>query len=246
MMRREGASVIACAGCTFYPTLGEIRLGEISRAPPELLHGVAARRDAELAQDALHVRAHGVLGDEEPLRDLVRLQAVVEQEQDLDLARGQLGRDRVGDAGLAAAGLAHGVEQPPRDRARQRRLAARHAAQELEDPLRRLALQQVAGRARADRAEQRLLRAGRGEHDDLGVGRSFAKPRQRLDAAHARQRQVEQNEIRPQLGGTLDRADSASAASPATSKPPCRSSAESASRVRGWSSTMRIRDGIAS
>ena len=98
------------------------------------------------------------------------------------------------------------LEQAPRDRARQRRLAARHASQELEDPLRRLALQQVARRARADRAEQRLLRAGRGEHDDLGVGRRLPKPRQRLDAAHAGQRQVEQDEIRPQLSGALDRA----------------------------------------
>jgi hypothetical protein len=52
----------------------------------ERLERLAARGDAELAQQALHVRAHGVLGDEEALRDLVGAEVLVEEEQDLDLA----------------------------------------------------------------------------------------------------------------------------------------------------------------
>src|SRR5579864_6151760 len=52
----------------------------------ELLERFAARRDAELAQQALHVRAHGVLGDVQALRDLVRAEVLVEEEQHLELA----------------------------------------------------------------------------------------------------------------------------------------------------------------
>ena len=149
------------------------------RATARLLERVAARRDPELAQHALDVRAHGVLGDEEPLRDVVRREMVVEQEQDLDLARGQ----RVGDAvrhATAAAEAAAGanlVEQSARDLAGECGLAVRDAAQERDDALRRLALEQVAGRAAADRGEQVLLRA-RGRQDDhlaVGSGRSQAR-----------------------------------------------------------------------
>src|SRR5207253_1354342 len=51
----------------------------------ELLEGFATRRDAELAKEALYVRADGVLGDEQPLGDLVRAVVLVEQEQHLEL-----------------------------------------------------------------------------------------------------------------------------------------------------------------
>lgn len=47
------------------------------------------------------MRADSVLGDEEPLRDLVRVEALLEEEEHLDLARRQPLRDPVGDAGRA-------------------------------------------------------------------------------------------------------------------------------------------------
>ena len=81
----------------------------------ELLERLAPRGDAELAQEAFDVRADGVLGDEEPLRDLVRAMVLVEQEQHLELAGGENRRDAVRHARAAAAG-AHLVEQPARDR----------------------------------------------------------------------------------------------------------------------------------
>src|SRR5437867_10781217 len=104
------------------------------------------------------MRAHRVLGDVEALRDLVRVETLVEQEQHLDLARAQDGGDRVGHAGLATATVAKLLDQPARDRSRERSLSTTDSAQELDDPLGRLALQQVPGRAAPDRREQVLLR----------------------------------------------------------------------------------------
>ena len=48
----------------------------------------ASRRDEtpSFLQEALHVRAHGVLGDEQALRDLVGAEVLVEEQQHLDLA----------------------------------------------------------------------------------------------------------------------------------------------------------------
>src|SRR4051794_37040254 len=111
----------------------------------ELLERLAARRDAELRQQALDVRAHRMLGDEETLRDLVRAEMAIEKQEHLELACGQRLGDRLRHDRPAAA-FAHLVEQAPRDRSRKRGLALSDAAQEGDDPLRRLALQQVTGR----------------------------------------------------------------------------------------------------
>ena len=73
------------------------------------------------------------------------------------------------------------------------------------DALGRLALQQVAGRARADRLEQVLLRAGRGEHDDLALRRRLANVRQRREPVHSGHRQVEQDELGAEPAGLDDR-----------------------------------------
>ena len=100
---------------------------------------------------------------------------------------------------------AHLIEQTPGDRAGERRLTVRDAVEERGDLLGRLALQQVARRAGADRREEVLLRARRGEHDDLALGRRVAEPRQRRQAVHARHREVEEDEIGLQPGGVLDR-----------------------------------------
>ena len=102
---------------------------------------------------------------------------LVEQKQHLELARRERRGDRVGHAGAAPAAGAHLLEQSPRDRAGERGLAVRDAAQESDDALRRLALQQVAGGTAADRAEQVLLRAGGGQDDDLAARRRLAQPR---------------------------------------------------------------------
>src|SRR5882762_5898091 len=60
------------------------------------LESFPSRGDAEFSQQALHVRTNGVLGDEEPLRDLVGGKVVVEEQKHLELPRRERGCDRVG------------------------------------------------------------------------------------------------------------------------------------------------------
>jgi signal transduction histidine kinase len=151
------------------------------------------------------VRANGVLGDEQPSGDLVGAEPLVEQEQNLDLPGTQLLGDRLRDARVEPAALAHPVEQPPRDLARQGCLAARDSAEELGDPLRRLGLQQVAGCAAADRGEQVLVGSGGGQDNHLAAGRSGPQPRQGLEAAEAGHREVEQDEVGLEVSSAADR-----------------------------------------
>jgi signal transduction histidine kinase len=150
------------------------------------------------------VRADGVLGDEEPLRDLLGAQMLVEQQQHLELTCRENRGDLVGHA-RATTAFPHLLEQPPGDRARQGGLAVGGAAQEVDDPGRRLALQQVAGGAAADGTEEVLLGSGRREHDDLAVGRGLAQPRECTEPVQPRHREVEEDQIGVEAGGALDR-----------------------------------------
>ena len=115
------------------------------------------------------MRAHGVLGDEEPLRDLVRSQVLVEKKKHFDFTRGEELGDRVGDASETAV-LAHTIEKPAGDTSREGRVAANHAAQERRDLLGRFGLEEVAGCSCSDRCEEVLLGVRRSEHNDLGPG----------------------------------------------------------------------------
>jgi signal transduction histidine kinase len=145
-----------------------------------------------------------VLRDEEPLGDLVRAVVLVEQEEHLDFTRGESRRDPVGHA-RAAPTRPHLVEQPAGDRPREGRLAVDDAGEELRDPLGRFGLEQVAGSTAANRGEQVLLGAGRGEDDDLATGGDFTKARQCGETVHPRHRQVEEDDVRLRLGRGRDR-----------------------------------------
>jgi signal transduction histidine kinase len=147
-----------------------------------------------------------VLRDEEPLGDLVRSEVLVEQEEHLDLAGRQQSCDLLGNSAQPAA-FADALEQPPRDSARERCIAARHAAQKGRDLLRRLGLQEVAGGAGTDGSEQVLLCVGGRQHDDLRARRALTDLRQRGQPAHARHREVEEDEVglQPVRGGDCAR-----------------------------------------
>lgn len=149
------------------------------------------------------MRAHRVLGDVQPGRDLVCAQMLVQQQEHLDLAGRKLSRDLLGHAAEAAA-FANTIEQPAGDRAREGSFAAGDASQERRDALGRLALQEVAGRPGADRLEQVLLCPGGREYDDLAVGRRLANVGQRGQPVHARHRQVEQDQLRAEPTGLDD------------------------------------------
>ena len=93
----------------------------------------------------------------------------------------------------------------PRDRPRESRVAVDDAVEELRDPLRRLGLEQVAGRAAANRGEQVLLGAGGREDHDLAPGRGLAEPGQRGEAVEAGHEEVEQDDVRLRLRRGRDR-----------------------------------------
>jgi signal transduction histidine kinase len=142
------------------------------------------------------VRADRVLGDEQALGDLVGAEMVVEEEQDLDLAGGERACDRIGDAGAAAVPGPDLVEQTTRNRAGEGGLAVGDAVEEGGDLLGRLGLQEVAGRAGANRLQEVLLGAGGRQDDDLALGGSLAQPGQRGQAVEPGHGKVEQHEVR--------------------------------------------------
>src|SRR3954451_19311673 len=90
----------------------------------ELLERLTPRRDAELREQALHVRPDGVLRDEQPLGDLVGAEMPVEQEQHLELACRHRLRDLLRDD-RSRTSLPYLIEQAPRDRSREGRLTLR-------------------------------------------------------------------------------------------------------------------------
>ena len=146
------------------------------------------------------MRADRVLGDEETPGDLVGAEMVVEQEQNLELAGGERLGDRVGHAGAAVVAGAHLVQEATGDRAGERGLAVRDSLEEARDALRRLGLQQVAGRPTANGGKQVRFGAGGSEDDDLAVGGGSANQGQRRQAVHAGHGEVEKDEVRQQPG----------------------------------------------
>ena len=135
-----------------------------------------------------------MLRDEEPLRDLVRTEVLVEEQQHLELTSGQHSSDRVGDAS-EATGLAHALEQTTCHASRQGGLASDDSAEEGRDLLRRLGLEEVPGCARSDRGEQVLFRVRCGEDDDLALRRLVDDPRQRGEPVHTGHRQVKEHDV---------------------------------------------------
>ena len=140
------------------------------------------------------MRTHRVLRDEQPLRDLVRPEMLVEEQQHLDLAGGEQASDLLGNAAQPAA-VADAVEESACDSAGERRVAAGDPTEEGRDLLGGLGLQEVAGGAGANRGEQVLLGVGRRKDDDLGARRTFTDPRERGEPVHSGHRQVEEHEI---------------------------------------------------
>src|SRR6185295_1093607 len=59
------------------------KVGESASSGRQGFQRLPAGRDSQLPQQALHVGAHGVLGDIEPLRDLIRGEMLVEEQEHL-------------------------------------------------------------------------------------------------------------------------------------------------------------------
>ena len=145
-----------------------------------------------------------MLGDEQPLCDLVRAEMLVEEQEDLHFAGGENPCHLLGHAAEPAA-VAHPLEEPPRDTSGERGVSSGYAAQERCDLLGRLRLQEVTGCAGPDGSEQILLGVRCRQHDDLGRRGALANPRQGGQAVHPGHRQVEEDEVGLQCLGGGDR-----------------------------------------
>lgn len=141
------------------------------------------------------MRSDRVLRDEQTLRDLIRCEVLVQEEQHLHLARGERAGDVFRDP-VRASTFADAVEEAARDTAGESRVASCDAPEEGRDLLGRLRLQEVAGSAGADSGEEVLLGVGRGQHDDFAVGCSLADVRKRREAVHAGHGEVEEDDVR--------------------------------------------------
>ena len=106
-------------------------------------------------------------------------------------------RSAASGAGVGAAGVA--LDQTPRDRGRQQRLAGRHHPHGMDEVLAPEVLEQEPARARLQRVEDVLVEVeGREDHDlhrILHTG-SGETPR-RLDPVHARHADVHEHDIGP-------------------------------------------------
>src|SRR3569833_2331872 len=153
--------------------------------------------DPELVQHRRHVVLHGLLRQEQPLRDLPVGQAFGDQVQHPPLLRAELLVPRVRGRDVLAAQLVHhrrgqrGVQQRAADGDRADRVDQRPAGHLLEH---------VPGRARHDRTEERVVvRIGR-EHQ---AGRRRRDGRAdlaaHLDALAVRQPDVEDRDVRAGL-----------------------------------------------
>jgi signal transduction histidine kinase len=148
------------------------------------------------------MRAHCVLRDVEPGRDLVGTEVLVEEEENLDLAGGELLCNLFGDAAHSPA-LPDAIEEPARDRPGECSLAVCDSAEEEGNALWRLALQEVSSRPCPDRFEEVLVRPGGCEDNDFALRRCLANVRKGGQAVHAGHRQIEQHEAwakSPRLG----------------------------------------------
>ena len=144
-----------------------------------------------------------MLRDEEALGDLVRAEMLVQEQEHLDLPRGEHAGDLLRDSAEPAA-VADAVEEPACDAAGECSIPTRDATEERGDLLWRLCLQKVAGRAGANRSEQVLLGVGRSENDDLRIRCAFADLRERGEPVHPGHREVEQHDVRLQRRGLGD------------------------------------------
>jgi hypothetical protein len=151
------------------------------------------------------MRANGVLGDVQTLRDLVGAEMLIEEEKDLQLARGQAAGNRLRHSAVRGPAVANLLEQAAGHETRERCLAGGRSVEEVDEAFGRLGLQQIAGGTAADRREEVLLVAGSSQDDYLTVGGPGPQPRQCLEPAEPGHRQIEQNDVGLKLSGEIDR-----------------------------------------
>ena len=140
-------------------------LGSGEPQPLGGLRRLVARVHAQLAHDALDVRAHGLGRDHERVGDLDGRALGAHQADDLPLARGQRALDRT-----QLRLLAEVLDQVAREPARDGRLARRHGGDRARQRVELEVLRQVARGAGRERAHSLVPVLVAGEDDDGRVG----------------------------------------------------------------------------
>src|SRR3954453_1215776 len=182
------------------PVVGEaLRRGAVGADEPVALgpeRRLGAIGHADRAEDVRQVRLDGLLADAQAHRDeLVRHPAADERKPGALALR----EPRVGTVRRA------GGEQLARRAGVERRVALGRGADAAEELLGLGVLQEIAERARVERAEDALAVRERREHDDAGVGVRVDDALRGLDAVHDRHRQVHEDDVRPGVAGERDR-----------------------------------------
>src|SRR6266496_863451 len=164
--------------------------------------GLRAAAHPQLAQHAGHVVLDGLLRQAQLLPDLPVGQPVGDQLQDPLLLRAQPGQPLVPQQMLARP---QPLQHPGGHRRVQQAVPGRHRAHRAQQVGGVDLLEHIAGRARQDRGEQRLVVGKRGQHQHLDVGVGGADLTGGLDAAAVGQPHVHDDHLRQRPVRLVDR-----------------------------------------
>src|SRR5690606_2007419 len=183
--RAGPAAARRASGVTVYQPLAQ---GEQRR--------LGAALEAELGEEAGHVRLHRGLGHVEALGDGLVREALGHQGQHLGLALGER---------LAQLRPAHLPHEPRLGARVEAHLAAGGRPHGLERLVGPLLLQHVAGRAGLDHVDDEAVLEHRRERHDLDVGEAAPDLARGLDAVHDGHQQVHHDDVGPELLDELER-----------------------------------------
>src|SRR3569833_2334526 len=161
--------------------------------------GVDAIAEAELAEHRRHVRFDGGRLDHERSRDLCVRHPAREEQKNVAFTGGQLvecGNDRRRPRGL--------LDQPPRARGGEGRIAVVRRTDGGDELLRRRGLEQEAGSTRAECLDDVLVQVERREHEDPRRRERGEEPSGRFAAVALGHADVHQDEVGPRFARALD------------------------------------------
>lgn len=139
--------------------------------------------------------------------------------------------DLLGHA-VGSATVPNPIEQAACDTTGESRVSAGDSAEERRDLLGWLGLQEVAGRAGADGCQEILLGVGRCENDHFAVGGALTDTRKRGQPVHPRHGEVEEDDVRLERDGLVDRASAVLGLADHVEALLCEEARESVSRER--------------
>src|SRR4051812_11067884 len=169
------------------PPSSRAQLVVLDTHPRERHHGFGARGNAQRAVGGVGMLLHRVLRDAELARDLAVGKAFGHELQHVRLA--------LGDAEVGKGGGDLEVRHRAQGLRRHVGPALQHRLQYISDDLRVRSLGQVAHRARVERGAHAVGILGRRDDQDAQARQHLEELDQRVDAAAARQHEIEQHQL---------------------------------------------------